>query len=99
MGTGRSALAPWSAGSSWCASSALARFWYAATQSDRAAEEDRFRLTAVAIAEHALGNRAEPDRALADLIRRAACVAAYQIAQVHAFRGERGRAPDWLERG
>jgi serine/threonine-protein kinase len=60
--------------------------------------DDTFRLVAIALAEHVLGRPAESERALAEVKRRAASVAAYQIAQVYAFRGERERALEWLER-
>jgi serine/threonine-protein kinase len=57
-----------------------------------------YRLVAVALADHLLGRTAASQRALDELTRRASDGAAYQIAQVHAFRGDRGRALEWLER-
>ncbi len=46
----------------------------------------------------ALGRRAEADAALATLTDTSANVAAYQIAEVHAFRGEVDQAFEWLDR-
>src|SRR5213080_4858644 len=40
----------------------------------------------------------ESDAALAQLIESFADVAAYQIAEVHAYRGDKDRAFEWLER-
>ena len=45
-----------------------------------------------------LGRRQESDDAMTALKRDFAPVAAFQIAQAHAFRGETGAALDWLER-
>ena len=57
-----------------------------------------FRLTGAALAEHDLGHLPESQRALDDLIARQGHGAAYQIAQVYAWRGETDRAMEWLER-
>ena len=57
-----------------------------------------FRLTGAALVEHDLGNLAESQRALDELIQKEAHGAAYQIAQVYAWRGETGRALEWRER-
>jgi TolB-like protein/tetratricopeptide (TPR) repeat protein len=57
-----------------------------------------FRLIALALTEHALGHAAASQRALDEITRRGATLAAYQIAQIHAFRGDRGRALEWLDR-
>ena len=40
----------------------------------------------------------ESDAALAQLTESFADVAAYQIAEVHAYRGDKDRAFEWLER-
>jgi hypothetical protein len=40
----------------------------------------------------------EADAALARLVERSAGMAAYQIAEVHAYRGDKDRAFEWLER-
>jgi serine/threonine-protein kinase len=57
-----------------------------------------FRLMNAAAAQHALGRARESQEALDALIAGHARSAAYQIASVHAFRGERERAFEWLER-
>jgi hypothetical protein len=50
------------------------------------------------LAYHALGRRAESDAALRDLTQKFADDWAYQIAEVHAFRGEVDEAFAWLDR-
>ena len=50
------------------------------------------------LAYHALGRRSESDAALAALKSKHAGEMAYQIAEVHAFRGEADPAFEWLER-
>jgi TolB-like protein/Flp pilus assembly protein TadD len=57
------------------------------------------RLADTAMARHALGQAAESDAALSELIADHAEIAAYDIAQVCAVRGEVDRAFHWLERG
>jgi TolB-like protein/DNA-binding winged helix-turn-helix (wHTH) protein/Tfp pilus assembly protein PilF len=47
---------------------------------------------------HALGRKAESDAALARLIEEHRTDAAYNIAYVHAFRGEANRAFEWLDK-
>src|SRR5262249_33234124 len=54
--------------------------------------------TALAIVHHRAGRRAESDRAAGELEAQDGSHAAYQIAQVHAARGEVDAAFDWLER-
>jgi len=56
------------------------------------------RLTGVAIAQHDLGRVKESRAALEVLIAGSASDAAYQIADVHAWRGEKDQAFVWLER-
>ncbi len=51
-----------------------------------------------ALAHHSLGNAAESRRALDALIPIWAHVGTYQIAEVHAWRGEKDQAFEWLER-
>ena len=59
-----------------------------------------FRLLAISrSAQHALGHAAESDAALSELIADHADIAAYDIAQLCAKRGEVDRAFEWLERG
>jgi len=56
------------------------------------------RLFGTALAESRLGNEAASRRALERLIATNAREAPYQIAQVYAWRGERDKAFEWLER-
>ncbi|MGE5617077.1 MAG: hypothetical protein ACM3X5_09195, partial [Bacillota bacterium] len=56
------------------------------------------RLTMEAEVLWSLGRRAESDAALNRLIAADAEVAAFQIAQVHAHRGDNDHAFEWLER-
>jgi serine/threonine-protein kinase len=60
--------------------------------------EPGFRLTCAAMAEHDLGHARESQAALEALVAGYAEGGAYQIAQVHAWRGERDRALEWLGR-
>ena len=66
-----------------------------------AMEQERhngYRLTGTAVVQHALGDAAASDAALAELIEKHAEGAAYQIAMAYAFRSEINSAFDWLER-
>ena len=56
------------------------------------------RLTGVALAQHALGRPRESQAALEALVLANATDAAYQIAEIHAWRGEVDLAFHWLER-
>jgi eukaryotic-like serine/threonine-protein kinase len=56
------------------------------------------RLTGLALAHQELGHRKEADESLHTLIDRFAGVAAYQIAQVYAWRRELDPAFTWLDR-
>ena len=76
---------------------ALGRSEEALAEANREPEE-QFRLWALAILHHSLGHRAESDGALQKLIAGHATLAAYQIADVYATRGEVDRAFEWLER-
>ncbi len=58
---------------------------------------DLLRLTGTAIVQHALGDAGASDAALKELIEKYAAVAAYQVAEVYAFRDEIDLAFDWLE--
>jgi serine/threonine-protein kinase len=60
-------------------------------------EEDR-RLAGLAVVYAAMGRRAQSDAALKTLEGRFAATSAYQIAQIHAYRGEADRAFEWLQR-
>ena len=56
------------------------------------------RLLVVAMARWSQKRIPESDAALARLIKSSADTAAYQIAEVYAYRGEKDRAFEWLER-
>jgi TolB-like protein/cytochrome c-type biogenesis protein CcmH/NrfG len=55
-------------------------------------------LTGVAMAEHTLGHEKESKAALDELQTTDPDAAAYQIAEVHAWRGEKDAAFEWFER-
>jgi tetratricopeptide (TPR) repeat protein len=57
-----------------------------------------FRLAGIAMAEHALSHVKESQQALDELIAKHAQDSAYQIAKVYAWRGEKDKAFEWLER-
>jgi TolB-like protein len=61
-------------------------------------EDETFRLTGTAMAEYSLGRPQESQRALDQLIARHAGLAAYQVAEVYAWRRESDKAFDWLDR-
>src|SRR5262249_28540017 len=56
------------------------------------------RLLAMGAAHHMLGRKTDGDAVLAELIAWGQSRAAYQIAGLHAYRGEADRAFEWLER-
>ena len=53
--------------------------------------------TGLAMVQHALGNTAESEAALQDLIENAAGEAAFQIAEVYGYRDQSDKAFEWLE--
>jgi tetratricopeptide (TPR) repeat protein len=55
-------------------------------------------LTGQALTYHALGREQDSNAALAALIAKYDTLSAYQIAQVHAYRGESDKSFEWLER-
>jgi TolB-like protein/DNA-binding winged helix-turn-helix (wHTH) protein/cytochrome c-type biogenesis protein CcmH/NrfG len=57
-----------------------------------------FRLQHYAIAYHALGREKESDNALRELIEKYNTTAAFQIAEVYAFRKQSDEAFEWLDR-
>jgi len=57
-----------------------------------------YRLSGIAIAQHLLGDTEASNAALQELIASRTETAAYQIAEVYAFRGEISTAFEWLER-
>ena len=61
-------------------------------------DDPGLRLTGEAMAEHALGHAAVSAERLRDAIAKNAEDSAYQIAQTHAWRGEKDEAFKWLDR-
>ncbi len=57
-----------------------------------------FRLQGAALAEHDLGNVKGAEQPLGELIAKYQDVAAYQIAEVYAWWGDKGNAFQWLDR-
>jgi tetratricopeptide (TPR) repeat protein len=57
-----------------------------------------WRMYGLALAYHALGRKKEADAALAGFIAKYQADAAFQVAEIYAFRGEADRAFEWLER-
>jgi tetratricopeptide (TPR) repeat protein len=57
-----------------------------------------WRLTGLALVQHALGNRAASDTAVEELRKLDPVGIAYQFAEIHAYRGEIDSAFEWLER-
>jgi TolB-like protein/DNA-binding winged helix-turn-helix (wHTH) protein len=55
------------------------------------------KLTGQALAYHAVGREQDSNTALAGLIAKYRTYAAYQIAQVYAYRGEADKSFEWLE--
>jgi TolB-like protein/tetratricopeptide (TPR) repeat protein len=64
----------------------------------REAELGWVHLAGESLAQHDLGNPRESQAALDELIRRFPNNAAYQVAEIHARRGETDLAFEWLER-
>jgi serine/threonine-protein kinase len=62
------------------------------------APETLLRLLGTALAEHSLGRDQASRQALQQLTERYGQIAQYQIAEAHAWRGEREEALSWLER-
>jgi len=61
-------------------------------------ESSGWRWNGLALAYHALGQEAESDSALAELIARFEQEAAYNVAYILAYRGEADRAFEWLDK-
>ena len=60
--------------------------------------EEVFRIQGLAMVRWTQGRVAESDALLAELIQRFGVSAAYQVAELHAHRGEVDAAFNWLER-
>jgi TolB-like protein len=74
------------------------RHQFADVLSEAAADDGLYRRTALALAYQALGQRAQADAALQELLVHDAAGGAYQIVVVYAARGATASALDWLER-
>ena len=59
--------------------------------------DEAYRGFELALAHYVRGDRAAADAALADLIAKSRDIAAYQIAQVYAVRGEKEKVFEWLQ--
>ena len=59
---------------------------------------EAFRLFGLAVAHHSLGNKAQSDAALAETVAKYGKDAAYNIAYIHAWRGEPDQAFEWLDK-
>ena len=59
---------------------------------------EALRLAGIAMAQHTLGNRAESNAALQEVINACASNGALQIAEAFAYCGDADRAFEWLER-
>ena len=70
----------------------------ALTTSQSIISNELYRNANMAMAEHTLGNTKASQQALDKLIATNAAEAAYQIAEVYAWRGEKDKAFEWLER-
>ena len=70
----------------------------AALASFQAIRDPTWRLAGTAMARHDLGDAAGSAAALEELVAGEAYSSAYQIAQVHAWRGDRDQAFAWLDR-
>jgi TolB-like protein/Flp pilus assembly protein TadD len=64
----------------------------------RPIKDEDLQLCGIALAEHTLGHARESQRALEDLIAQDASHAAAQVAEVYAWRGEKDKAFEWLDR-
>lgn len=70
----------------------------AALASFRKVDFDVFRLTGIAVAEHSLGDATASQAALDEIIAKHSHDAAAQIAEVYAWRNEKDKAFEWLDR-
>lgn len=70
---------------------------HAALETAQEEPTETFRTMSFAMAQYAIGRRAESDHSLALLKAKYAKEAAFNIAEIHAFRGERDQAFEWLD--
>jgi TolB-like protein/DNA-binding winged helix-turn-helix (wHTH) protein/Tfp pilus assembly protein PilF len=61
-------------------------------------DDEAFRLYGISMAEYTLGHAAQSRQALDELTAKHEQEAAYQIAEAHAWRGEKDEAFEWLNR-
>jgi serine/threonine protein kinase/tetratricopeptide (TPR) repeat protein len=88
---------------SWVASSVALTFLLMgepakALPMSQGASDEEFRLQGAALAEHDLGNVKAAEQRLDELIAKHADDSAFQISQVYAWWGDRGKAFQWLDR-
>jgi TolB-like protein/cytochrome c-type biogenesis protein CcmH/NrfG len=69
-----------------------------ALQISQRSPDEVFRLHGAAMAQYDLGHLQESDQQLGQLIAKYAFGAAYQVAEVYAWRGDKDHAFNWLER-
>jgi len=70
----------------------------AALAASQRSTSERFRLAGAALAQHDLGHSGDSQQALDELIARFGHSTAYRIAEVYAWRGEKDRSFEWLQR-
>jgi len=70
----------------------------AALEISQRSTDEVFRLTGAALAQYDLGRRAEAQQQLDALIAKHAFTAAFQVAEIYAWRGDKALALSWLER-
>jgi len=88
---------------SWVASSVALTFLLMgepakALPMSQGASAEEFRLQGAALAEHDLGNVKGAEQRLAELIAKHADDSAFQISEVYAWWGDKGKAFQWLDR-
>jgi TolB-like protein len=64
----------------------------------RAIQSVALRLSGIALSEHALGHANECQAALDELIKTRSQEAAFQMAEIYAWRGQKDKAFEWLDR-
>jgi TolB-like protein len=72
--------------------------WEAALKEFTADPESSSKDIGLALVDHALGKKKESDAALARVVEEVGSIWAYGIGCIHAYRGERDQAFEWLEK-
>jgi TolB-like protein/Flp pilus assembly protein TadD len=72
--------------------------WEAALKEFTADPESSSKDIGLALVNHALGKKQESDAALARVVEEVGSIWAYGIGCIHAYRGERDQAFEWLEK-